>query len=67
MFKIFKYLFGLWVGANIIAAPVAWLVLYVMVGKVPMPHKTGLRLMTVGEATDHVRSLVAKGVATYHG
>lgn len=67
MFKIFKYLLGLWMGANIVAGPVAWLLLYVMVGKVPMPHKTGLRLMTVGDATDHVRSLIEKGVATYHG
>ena len=67
MFKVSKYLFGLWVGANIVAAPVAWLLLYVMVGKVPMPYKTGLRLMTVDDATDHVRSLVEKGVATYHG
>ncbi|HHX42448.1 MAG TPA: hypothetical protein GX714_00455 [Chloroflexi bacterium] len=67
MFKVFKYLLGLWAGATLIAAPVAWLVLYVMVGKVPMLHKTGLRLMTVDDATDHVRSLVEKGVATYHG
>ena len=67
MFKVLKYLFGLWVGANIIAGPVAWLLLYALLGKVPMPHKTGLRLMTVDDAIDQIRSLVEKGVATYHG
>jgi len=67
MFQVIKYLLGLWAGANIIAGPVAWVLLYVLVGKVPMPHKTGLRLMTVDDATDHVRSLVEKGITTYHG
>ena len=67
MFKVLKYLCGLWMGANLVAGPVAWMLLYLMVGKLPMPHKKGLRLMTVDDATEHIRSLIEKGVATYHG
>jgi hypothetical protein len=58
MFKLIKYLTGIWIGANLVALPVVFVGLLMATGKIPVPTMTGGDLLEVDEAIAQAKALV---------
>ena len=58
MSRSIRYVFGLWVGAIILAALAAFDLLYLMTGKLLVPGKGGPQLVTKEEAIDGLETLI---------
>lgn len=57
MAKPLNSLAGIWLGASILALPVACLLLYMMTGKLPVPIKKSIQLLDIREAEAYARGL----------
>ncbi len=57
MAKPLNSLAGIWVGANILALPVACLLLYMMTGRLPIPVKRSIQLLDIREMEAYLHGL----------
>jgi len=60
MFKSFRYLTGIWIGANLVALPVVFLGLLMATDKIPVPTKTGGELLEVDEAIAQAKAFASQ-------
>ncbi len=58
MSRSLRFLFGLWVGAIVLASLAAFDVLYLMTGKLLVPGEGGVRLITREKAIDGLDTLI---------
>lgn len=60
MFKMIKYLTGIWIAANLVALPVVFVGLLMATGKIPVPTMTGGDLLEVDEAIAQAKALASQ-------
>ncbi|MEA3406529.1 MAG: hypothetical protein U9R48_00425 [Chloroflexota bacterium] len=58
MSRSIRYLFGLWVGAVVVAALAAFDLLYLMTGKLLLPGEGGVKLVTKNAAIQGLEALI---------
>ncbi|MFO7918669.1 MAG: hypothetical protein R6V13_11365 [Anaerolineae bacterium] len=58
MSRSIRFLFGLWVGAIVLASLAAFDILYLMTGRLLVPGEGGVQLITREEAIDGLETLI---------
>jgi len=66
MFGFLSYVFGLWVGANMLACPVAHGLLYLLTGKLPVPGKGAQHLRDADQVAAYLRAQAQRALEQHH-
>ena len=64
--RFLSFMLGLWVGANLLACPLAHGLLFFLTGKLPVPGKGGLRLEDADQAVTYLRTRAQGAVEKYY-
>lgn len=62
MFKSFRFLLGVLVGANVVGFAMSFDLMFLLTGKVALPQADGARLLTVPEVTAELDALANKAM-----
>ena len=54
--RFLSFILGAWMGANLLACPLAHGLLYLLTGKLPVPGEGGLRLQDADQAVAYLRA-----------
>lgn len=67
MFRLTRFISGIWVGAGLVAWLAACALVYLLTGKVFVPGKKSTRLLDVYDVTVQLRSTILNMLEKIHG